>query len=64
MRIRYDLRTAGLVIGIAKANGGTGLGLYLDAMARRHQGMHAGRRDADAELVVFDFLGDADQHGA
>jgi hypothetical protein len=32
-------------------------------VSRIGKGFHAGRRNADAALVVFHFLGDADDHG-
>ncbi|MCY1528610.1 hypothetical protein D9M68_637210 [compost metagenome] len=57
-----DLRAGGLVIGVAEADGGAGLGLDPQLMAEGGQFGHRLRRQADAVFVILDLFGYADAH--
>src|SRR4029079_17354710 len=47
---------------VAVADVGAGAGLDHDLVAARGELADGGREQADAELEIFDFLGDADAH--
>jgi len=53
----------GLVHRVGQVYGRTRAALHQQLVAMRHQFAHAGRRQADAVLVVLDFPGAAYAHG-
>jgi hypothetical protein len=59
---RGDLRPGRLVGGIIGANAHAGLGLDNHLMAMGNIFAHGTRRQADAVLMVLDFLGATDAH--
>ncbi|MCY1364045.1 hypothetical protein D9M69_508340 [compost metagenome] len=58
-----DPRAGGLVVGVAEADGGAGLGLHPELVAEAAEFGHRRRGEADAVFVDFDFPGDTDAHG-
>jgi hypothetical protein len=62
IRLADDLRSNGLVFVIGKAGERTGVVLDKDLMACIDKRSHTRRGDADTRLMVFDFLGNTDNH--
>ena len=58
-----DLGAGCAIIGVRQTCADAGIRLHQDAMALVGQFAHRRGHEADAVLVVFYFLGDADQHG-
>mgnify|MGYP006171610797 CR=1 FL=1 len=59
-----EVRADGGIGVVGNAGGNPGTALHDDLVALAGQFARAGRGEADAVLVVLDFLGDADKHGA
>ena len=57
-----DLGAGGLVVVVGEGGEGSGVVLDEDGVAGFDEGFDACGGDADAAFVVFDFLGDADDH--
>ena len=57
-----QLRASVCILLIAETNRRSCLFFDHDLMAMRHQFAHAGRGQANAVFMIFDFLGSSDQH--
>jgi len=60
--VANDFCADGLVVGVGEAGEGAGVGFYEDLVAGVYEGFDARGGDAYTALVVFDFLGYADDH--
>ena len=60
----HDFGTCRLILRIFQSDGTAGIMLNENLVALRHQFTHTGRGQANPVFMVFDFLGNADAHGA